>query len=243
MMSEGHTLDLASRLKLPLCRSEYVVAVICQDRISNQCRMRIVDSAGYQDPAVEEFLRASYAKDMPRPGISPEPGPKLPSYRRVAQSPALPEGLGIGLSVARVTAIGPYAECLLHGSFRLPVREHQLVDVPQAGEAMPDPERVTAIVPITLLLTGSVIAAPILLPLQVPSYDPIDSTAAGRAATGYFVLDLCTMAPLTATPQTNFIYAFGADVTTGPALAALVRKPVYGAGDRHKVADRQFNRP
>ena len=216
MAAEGATIDLASLLRLPVTRSSYLVTLISLDRVSNRCPMKVVESAGFEDPAVDEFLRDYRAKRLPPPAIFPEAGEVLPSYRKEDTSPKIPAETGIALSVARVNVFAPTTRCVLSGSFRLPIQPQHLVK--SAGAE-------TAIVPISLLLTGSVDPEPKILRLTVPCYDPVVTAGAQTIATGYFSFDLCRMTKLLVTPQTYFIYAFAGEVMTAPVPTAFARLP------------------
>ncbi len=228
MISEGHTVDLGARLGIPAAWGEYVVTVILRDQVSNRCRMKLVDSTTYDDPAVERYMRELQAMKLGIPRISPEPDDPAPSYQRLDDSPELPSEPGIALAVERVNVIQPATDglsthCPLTASFRLPVRPHHLAEPPE-GDA-PDEPQATAVVPITLLLTGSADPAPKLVKLAVPSYEAVATDAGQPVATGYFHLDLCRLADLTSTPQTYFLYAFAGEAMTGPVPAAFVRLP------------------
>jgi hypothetical protein len=151
MVGEGHTVDLAARLGVPVTRGEHVVTAILLDQVSNRCRMKVVESAGYEDPVADAFVaefRASKLKPQP---IYPRPGGRLPSYRLLDASPVIPAEAGITLVLPRVQAFDPEeTECVLRGSFRLPIQPQHVVQ-PEEGEEPPED---TARVPITLILTG-----------------------------------------------------------------------------------------
>jgi hypothetical protein len=228
MVGEGHTIDLASRLQLPAARGEHLVTAILLDQVSNRCRMKLVESGGFEDPAVDDFLREYRASRLPPPAIFPEPALPLPSYRKQENSPASPVDPGLALSVTRVSVLAPNARCVLAGSYRLPIQPQHVVKVVKFtrdanGQTIPHPE--TAIVPITLLLTGSVEPEPKILRLAAPSYAPLESATGGTVATGYFSLDLCRLTNLLATPQTYFIYAFSGEAMTAAVPTAFVRLP------------------
>lgn len=225
MSAEGHMVDLATLLQLPAERAEYLVALICLDQVSNQCRMKLVESAGYEDPAVDDFLMEFQAKMLGPPEISPEPGGELPNYEQGDDSPEIPAEPGIVMSMERVNALGAETQCLINASYRLPIRPHHVMK-PAEGEGEPAPAGdETAIVPITLLLTGSVDTTPKVVELAVPTTEPVDTSGDAPVATGYFALDLCTLEELTSTPQTYFIYAFSGEVMAGPFPTAFVKLP------------------
>jgi hypothetical protein len=74
---------------------------------------------------------------------------------------------------------------------------------------------------VTLVITGSENPGPFVVPLRVPSFD---RHAAGNDAsvTAHFAVDLFHLAPLAATPQTYFVYAFTAGGHAGPSPIAVV---------------------
>lgn len=135
MLSEGHTIDLATRLSLPAVRGEYLLTAILLDQVSNRCRMKLRDSAGYDDPAVDDFVREYLASRQMRPPLFPAAALPLPSYQHQEGSPPVPEQPDISLSVTRVSVFAPGARCIVKGSFRLPIQPHHVVEpVAQAAE-------------------------------------------------------------------------------------------------------------
>lgn len=231
MLSEGHTVDLATRLQLPASRREYLVTAILLDKPSNRSRMKVAESAGYEDPAVDDFVRERLASRMPLAEVTPAAGEPLPSYKAGEQSLAPPDAVGINLSVPRVSVFGADEPCIVRGSFRLPVLAQHRVKPADAKEGEPPPPAPedTARVPISLLLTGSVDHAPQVLKLVVPVYEPLgdtDGKTDGQViATGHFCFDLCGMPGMNIRPQTYFIYAFAGEVMTAAVPAAFTRLP------------------
>ena len=227
MISEASTLDLAARLKLPPAANEFIVSLVCMDKRSNGCRIKVIESASYQDEAAEEFVQAYREEQLGPPRIHPQaesagkgepPDKNLTSYAQQPASPEIPEEAGIALVSQRVTVIRADRPCLIHGSFRLPAKALSPIAIGKDSK-MPAP---TAIVPMALMLTGSVQASPIVLNLNVPSYAPLERRGGENLATGYFTLDLCAQARLAGVVQTYFIYAFSGEAVAGPALAAFV---------------------
>jgi hypothetical protein len=216
MIGEASTLDLASRLQLPLAGGEYTVALVCLDQSANRCRVGFIDSAAFQDAEAAAYLRALRAEELGPPRTQPEPGRNSVSYTQLPDSPAIPVGEGIALDVQRVTVMRSDRQCLLHGSFRLPVEA-----TARPAESGPD-HAATAIVPIGLLLTGSVRPEPMVINLNVPSYLPLEAGDGKTWASGYFALDLGAFAQLRGAVQTYFLYALSGDAMAGPALAAFV---------------------
>jgi len=124
------SLDLPREARASLGAAEVLRDVSCYASASpTKPQTEVVRSAlAYRDPAVES-LRAEH-----RPALVPVWPPRirvmpgaLPHYRRTGSSPDLPAGIGVALSVDRVTVLREDARCVVRGSFRLPVREHELV--------------------------------------------------------------------------------------------------------------------
>jgi len=174
MIGEASTLDLVSRLQLPMASGEYTVSLLCLDQAANRCRVRFIDTAAFHDADAEAYLRALRIEELGPFRIHPEPGRGSVSYTPKPKSPAVPAEAGIALDVQRVTVMRPDRECLLHGSFRLPVEASA-----KPAQSGPD-HAATAIVPIGLLLTGSVRPEPIVINLNAPSYLPLSPPTARR---------------------------------------------------------------
>ncbi len=226
MIGEGHLIDLAKRLRLPLLRGDYLVTLLVMDKVSARRRVRVVESSAFEDPAVEAFLRSQVAARGERPRPFPEPGsdPRsiLPLYEALDESPPLPAQPGVALSIERVNLL-PASECVVFGSYRLPVEARH---VTPASTLKTEPGAPTAVIPITLLLTGSVDAAPRLARLQVPCKQPLVEVDGQAVATGHFAVDLAKLVRLGLTPQTYFVYAFAGGTLSGPVLTAFVRVPL-----------------
>ena len=225
MISEGHTIDLSKRLDLPAVRGEHLVTAILLDQVSNRCRMKLSESAGFDDPAVEEFVREHRAQKRKPSEIFPAVSEPHTSYRHEQDSPPIPIEVGISLAVPRVQIFNSKSRCVVKGSFRLPVSPQHLVkdDIAAGVVSKAPPE--SARVPVSLLITGSVDAAPQVVSLVIPSYEPVKSTGGETLALGYFSFDLCRLANLLVTPQTYFIYAFCGEYMTDPIPSAFVRLP------------------
>jgi hypothetical protein len=223
MIGEASTIELFSRLNLPIAAGEYVISLVCLNETANRCRTQVVDSAAFHDEAAAAYLRALRAEEMGPLRIRPEPGQGQAGYAKQDKSPEIPEEPGIALSAQRVTALRADRPCMLHGSFRL--KADALPPGPAATSGATPANAAgapTALVPIGLLLTGSVDASPVVVNLEAPSYAPLIRDGGENYATGYFSLDLRAHADLPGTPQTFFLYAFSGECSAGPALAAFV---------------------
>lgn len=217
---EAFLIELRTQLRLPWQRGELLVLVIMRDTMSHRVRVKL-EKGGYEDPAVEQYLAEEAAKPQPHepyppPRTEDDDGKSLPTYRKQADSPALPDGLGINLAVPRVIPRNPHMRCVVHGSFRLrPLPRERTA----AGN-----DRFSAVVSITLIATGSDIAFPVQVDLHVPVYEPIRTVDGEPEVTGWFSIDLQTLSNLDIVDQTYFIYAFSGELVTGPVPMALVTR-------------------
>jgi len=232
MGGEAFVINARSQLGLPWEPGPLLLGIVMRDQVSNRVRVEL-KKGGYADPAVAEYKDAREKEIEPPPvfpaaalsplemqGHDPANQPPLPCYSKWSGSPGIPAAPGIALAADRVVPLAPKTACVIRGSFRLPVRERDKVKGAQAG-ARDAHDRPTAIVGITLLLTGSDSAAPILVPLKVPSYDPLPADKA--EATGYFTVDVAQLGNLTEMEQTYFIYALSGETMAGPVPMALVK--------------------
>jgi hypothetical protein len=233
MGGEAFVINARQQLNLPWTPGRLLLGLVMRDQVSNRVRVDL-RKGGYADPAVAEYLEAR-EKDIEPPPVSPAAAispldmkgrdlakqPPLPCYSRWSGSPGIPAAPGIALAVDRVVPITANTACVLRGSFRLPVQDRDKVKHAQA-QTQEVFDRPTAVVGITLLLTGSDSAVPVLVAIKVPSYDPVEAETA--EVTGFFTLDLANLGNLTGMEQTYFIYALSGETMAGPFPMALVRK-------------------
>ena len=219
MTGEAWVVDLHSQLGLPWRRSELLVSLILRDSMTHRVRIKIA-KGGYEDPAVEQYLteqdqQPQGAEVFPLPRTEADDGKTLPSYRKQDDSPALPDGLGITLAAPRVVPRNEHMRAIVRGSFRLRL-------LPR--ERTPNSAHHTAIVPITLVATGSDLPSPYTFNLQIPIYDPVQTVDGETQVSGYFSLDLQPLANLNVVDQTMFLYAFSGELVTGPVPMALISR-------------------
>lgn len=206
------------------------------DRRSNPVTARLVGKEP-SDPAVREFLAAQR-----RPAYPPAIAPAIPRavgrarqlpnpYQRRADSPAVPAEPGIALASERVVVHRAGAKCELRGSYLLPVLERDRVRPPPAPQPGEDAEQAfarvgwvdvgddsaTAVLPITLLLTGDTVADPITVDLKVPVYGAVSR----GAASGHFAVDLFGLVP-ELEAQTYAVWAISRAVVSEPVLLGVV---------------------
>lgn len=232
--------DARERLGLPGGRGRLHMTAHLRDRNSNTVVTELGPTAAdYQDAEVEAYLAARDAASLP-----PPPGPvwpplpqisgaitraldggpdPFPNYRQRDASPPLPDTFGINVSLERVVEVGPGRRCVLRGAFRLPAGKYERVQFdPQTGRLMDvGVPGATAVCKIHLVGTSTRAAGPFVVPLRVPSYDPVP--AEGGPVTGFFNIDLFQVPSMPQREDTYFFTAFSRDIVAGPHPVGLVR--------------------
>lgn len=219
-MSSARALEIRSVMALPWQPASFLLTAILRNQVSNRAAVELCQSPScYVDPEVVKYHAAELAKIIP-PAVEPRPGEPLPSYRKLADSLAIPDQPGISLASTRLIDSRKEQPWLIQGAFRLTPISQELV---KAGwtdsyySARPADSRPTVVITIYLVLTGGDDGSTYLWPLRVPSW-----ARAGSAATGYFALDLRKLRGAPRTSQTYFAYAFSGASMAGPVTAALV---------------------
>ncbi|MCB9761297.1 MAG: hypothetical protein H6739_15755 [Alphaproteobacteria bacterium] len=204
--------DLRALVGLPWQPGRYRAQVLLRERISNAVGFRLGGSAeAYEDPEVARFIAARCAQMSP---LEPEPpaGEPWPRYTPTDDGPAPPEQPGVVLNVPRVALLAEGSTCVLRGAFRLSPCLHERRPG-EAEEGVP-----TAVMGLTLVSVDAEGGGLRTLRLRVPSGDPPDQ----ETLTGHFALDLLATPLLDRVESTRFIYAFGAEVSAGPAAVTLI---------------------
>ncbi|MGD0529238.1 MAG: hypothetical protein ABSE49_29130 [Polyangiaceae bacterium] len=181
--------------RAPWPAGTYAVVAMAANRASPRAELVVGRAATTVDPAADSVDSESLRVWPP-----PDPAGNLPHYRPLPESPPVPPEPGITLVAPRVA---PGGRAVVHGSFRARLRPQWVV---QYG----------AVVPLTLVLTGSEDPAPIVLSLRIPSFDRDASASPAPTITGRFALDLMQLAPLATAPQTWFLHALTSDASAGP---------------------------
>ncbi|HEY3820074.1 MAG TPA: hypothetical protein VGL81_23070 [Polyangiaceae bacterium] len=186
----------------------YALVAVAADRVSPRVETVLGRATSTVDPAADLVGPESLRVWPP-----PDPAGNLPHYHPLDQSPAVPAEPGIALVAARVASAGT---AVVHGAFRVRLRPRWIVPY-------------GAVVPITLVLTGSEDPAPFVLPLRLPSFDRVDAAGTPSTVTGRFALDLLQLAPLAAArAQTWFLHAFSSEASAGPLPIAVAGR-AHGA--------------
>lgn len=220
------SIDARSRLPdLSWRPGTLALTLLLWDQRSNTVFTRLEHRAT-RDPEVQKYLDALRRPRFPGPASPAEEGEV--SYDQGAASPPLPAGVGLDLAVARVVVAGRGAKAVLRGSFRLPVNEADVVrpkpDDPELAAAWRDVEdpRATAMVPLTLVITGDDVAGPWVKPLRVPARVPLQKQKDQLLAAGYFSVDLLHGAGAPGLRQSYAIWAVHGEVVSGPVRMALI---------------------
>ncbi len=224
----SYTLDARRQLGVPWQPGTWVFGVILLDRVSNRVTVTLEQGSGYKDEAVEAFL----AEQVPEiPAIDMPDLDALPTYDQQPESPAIPEAHGVAVSVQRVSVAQDSSRAMLYGSYRLPVLRGEIV----APDASPAPtvggRRVTAVLPITLIITRSDSLGAVVKTLGVPTFGAVDAGAEAPEASGYFALDLMSLEGMTQSAETHFVYTLVGDLFEGPTAMAFVDESAVPSRD------------
>lgn len=224
--------NAASLLAFPDAAAVYHVWMIARDRVSNRVRTELIPrpAYGYDDPEVARFV-ARWRAENPTTlqGADPRsiwPPPAVfggyPSYRSGDAKLPLPAS-GIVLSAERVLVMDKGLRWILSGAYRLTIDRSHVVHRPVSGESA------TAVVPITLVVTGLQIAGPIVIGMRLPSLSPIKPSDKTPVASGHFSINLLTLPGVRRIPGTFHVYAVSGDILSGPATTALVSPDALNA--------------
>lgn len=227
---EGYTgnafhIDAAARLGLRFEPGRYALWLIVRGQASGPVRVQVVKPAAppINDPEVVKFIAAWRERNVAKPrGADPAtvwPAEAVfgsyPNYGTSAESPPMPER-GISLSTKRVVVLEKNARWVLAASFRLAIPRRHVVLEPVSGDAT------TAVVPITIVVTSSEFAGPLVWHLRVPSKSKIGTSDDAPVVEGRFTLNLLSMPRMRRAAGTYFAYAVCGDAISETAVTALV---------------------
>lgn len=218
MTSEMLRLDLRERLDLPWRPARFRAALILREEISDDLDIELDQSPGsFRDDAVEKHRREEALK-APPPELhpAPQPGKPFPAYGKVEGAPDA--GNGLALAGPRVVKFDSKGTLIVKGSFKVEVPEHLLATTERPLKLV-DGKAPGALVPITLVVTGSVRPAPVVYNMIVPSFDVEKGVASGS-----FAIDLDAAGPVRQVERTIFVYAFSGAARFGPLPIALVEE-------------------
>ena len=219
--------DLVAAAGLPWRPGDFLVTVVLLDRASNRAAVSLRPSAAseaFRDTVVDAFIATEF-QGLRAPPVSPLPGLTSTRYLPAPGVPPTPDAPGITLAIDRAVPQRPGVPWRLHGAWRLPLCVQDIVREPDAthehlaARGHPYP---TAVLPVTLLLTGPDSLRDLEIELSLPSFDPIDPAAPPGTVTGCFSVDLLELVDAPPTPQPWFLYAFSREVMTGPVRSTLI---------------------
>ena len=142
-------------------------------------------------------------------------------YRARPDSPALPVDRSIVLASANTIEQAPGRAWLMRGSFLLPALDHDVVGE-RPGHDVGD-EATLAVLPVTIVLTGDHDATPILVPLHVPIYRPLEGTQGQPLARGHFAVDLLALVGDQLAPQTYAVWAMSRQHVSEPIVVRVTQ--------------------
>jgi len=218
-MATAIPVELRALLGLPWRPSHLLFTALLRDSASNRAaiELRRADWA-YKDT---EALKREEAARAQR-----NPPPVFPRNRETSPPAAtvpVPADTGIHMAIERIVDRKKAATCPVSGSFRLPALPQEIVkaDYHDSG-ALPGERLPTAVVGITLLVTGADDGSLFVLPMHVASFDRISANETAPIVTGQFTVDLFQFRDMPRQAQTYFVYAFSGEVMTDPVPLALV---------------------
>lgn len=214
---QRYRIPLRERLEqLPWRAGTYLVDILFDPVISNRAEFKLTaGAAAAKDEEVAAFIEAR--KSARGKAAEPYPAPsggKYPNYSRGEKAIAIPEAEGIVLEAERVAVYEPDSHSVLKGSFRL--------SVPSMFYKNPEGGAATAVVPITLVITGNIMTGPFVVPLRIPAEDKVDPEAAESVMTGQFEIDLFGLEETSKVPQTYTIWAYSGTHRSEPVKAAFI---------------------
>lgn len=233
-----YDIDAAARLALEGYPGRWTLVLLIREWRSELLEIDFgPPPGGFHDDAAAKLIAERRRSNPPPPpdvfpphprrqvGVSGNYGSPYPRYGDKAQAPALPTEPGFCVEVDR--AVVSNERCMLRGSFRVPVLPRERVSpreyvtsygtterrMPNVGD-----ERAAAIVPLSLILTGSNDPGPFVITLQLPVYEFDQS----ELAIGRFEVDLFELADMPRAATTYFLHAFHGPHAIGPLPIAIV---------------------
>jgi hypothetical protein len=221
--------DVRDRARLPWAPgATFMLSACMRDRASN--RLTVAIGSGpqvYVDPAAQELVlarrRAFALRVLPEQGQDEnedEDEPDLLDREDAAARALVPAAPGLALTVDRVVVTDKGTPVTLRVGLRAAVRSWERARPAKPGDPELDP-RVSAVVPVTLLVTGAVDAAPRTIALHVPVTDELGEDEA-PVVTASFAVDLRRLTGFPRDPGTYYVSAFSGAHAAGPATVALV---------------------
>jgi hypothetical protein len=219
------SIDVRKRLPtLPWRPGTLAFTVLLYDHRSNSVISRLEHKAT-KDPEVARYLEAQKLPKFPQPA-SPDEGDDV-SYALRPGSPDVPARPGIALAIDRVAVDLPKARAVLHGSFRLPVGDGERVRPRPEGPGADrwhdvGDAKATAILPITLVITGDSDLGPWVEHLRVPSRVPLLTEGKQTWAVGHFHIDLLRAPDPVRQYQSYAVWAVSGDILSEPVKVSII---------------------
>jgi hypothetical protein len=212
-------IDAGERLAIPPIPGPIALWLIARDIVAGPVRIRVEDRqpVDMEDAEVAKFLAGWRKRNIvkPRGADASTVWPRetvfgtYPIYRKTPESPPMPDR-GIVLRVMPEVVHGKSAVRLILGSFRVTIPRRQVVFQPLSG----DPT--TAVVPITLVITGNDLPGAVVRHLRLPSYSAVNSVETNPIVEGQFKLNLFSFVSMRRAWQRYFVYAVCGDSISNP---------------------------
>lgn len=195
--------DLRERLPLPWEITNLLVTIFLNDIYSNRAYVTLSENNMTSEAVSAEITKELTGK--PQPMVNFQEEAPYPCYSKVSDSPREPDKPGIALSCKQSFSIENKEPFILSGSFLVPVFPHE-----QTMQA--DGQSPSAIVPVSLLVSGTHQEIVGTLNFNVPTKATIDNTGKQPRVKGYFTLNLKQYFKFEETPQQYTLYVFSREL-------------------------------
>jgi hypothetical protein len=207
------TFTLALDQRIPEVRTRpgtYATTLLLFDRRSNQVVTRI---DGAPDKNAMGQTEGSPPIELGHPQCPEAPG-----------CPPSPKDSAILLASTGPTGQGAARSWMVHGSYLVPVSPNDVVKPPTAtpskGRDAQSPGTPVAVLPVQLVLSGEEDAAPVVIPMRVPVYQPLEHIRGQAMARGHFSINLLSVAPALK-PQSYAAWALSRRQISEPIVIRL----------------------
>lgn len=163
--------DARRVLELPWQPGVWRFTAVVHDWVSNTVEVELIGDKQPQPPQVPEV----------NPPFNPTGA--TPTYLKTAESPSAPEQ-GVNLEIEPTDK----GRILVRGALATPIAKHQIVKWPMKHDYAENPQRVAAVVPVSVLLLRFDLEEPFLFNWAVPVYSE-GEVQAGDRLEGFFTID------------------------------------------------------
>ena len=194
--SQCKVFNLRELLDLPWIKCNLLVTLFLYDRHSNRVAVCMQDKKGSSESIRKEILDS--LDDQTPPFVTfPERDP-FPQYKKLPDSPELPEPAGIALYSDPSFSVDASKRYVVYGAFNIPVLPYEL-------NRETENKDFTAVVPMSFLLSDSVQGIIGTLNVSIPAKLNEKNQS---YSVGYFAFDLKKHFNFNSSPRTYIIHVF-----------------------------------